>query len=50
MLKSILKVQAARRGARFMPGGWITMLALSRPGRSAIRSGWQQIQKQRRRG
>ncbi|HYI98919.1 MAG TPA: hypothetical protein VEX36_04470 [Thermoleophilaceae bacterium] len=50
MLKSILKASAAKRGARFVPGGWITMLALSRPGRSAIRGGWQQIQKQRGRG
>jgi hypothetical protein len=47
MLKSLLKAQAARRGARFLPGGWITMMALSPSGRSAMRSGWKYVQKQR---
>jgi hypothetical protein len=47
MIKSILKAQAARRGARFLPGGWLTMIALSPQGRNAMRKGWQQIQKQR---
>jgi predicted nuclease with RNAse H fold len=48
MLKSLLKAQAARRGARFLPGGWITMLALSPRGRSAMRSGWNYVQRRRR--
>ena len=37
-----------RRGARFLPGGWITMLALSPTGRRAMRGGWNYIQKQQR--
>jgi hypothetical protein len=48
MLKSLLKAQAARRGARFMPGGWITMAALSPQGRRAIGRGAQELQKQYR--
>lgn len=47
MLKSFLKASAARRGARFLPGGWLTVLALSPQGRSAIKSGWREIQKRR---
>jgi hypothetical protein len=51
MLKSILKAQAARRGARFLPGGWVTMVALhpkSRQiGAAAARRGWRELQKRR---
>jgi hypothetical protein len=51
MLKSLLKAQAARRGARFLPGGWITMAALHprsrRIGAAAARRGWREIQKRR---
>jgi hypothetical protein len=53
MLKSILKAQAAKRGARFLPGGWVTMVALhpkSREiGAKAARRGWREIQKRRAR-
>ena len=49
MLKALAKATLARRSVRYVPGGWITMLVLSRPGRFAIRSGWQQVQKQRSR-
>lgn len=53
MLKSLLKAQAAKRGARFLPGGWVTMLALSPRGRAigmaAARHGWRQVQKRRSR-
>lgn len=48
MLKSLLKGHVARRGARFLPGGWITVAALSPQGRSAIKRGAQEIQKQYR--
>ena len=48
MLKALRKAQAARRGARFLPGGWVTMIALSPRGRSAIRSGLTELQKQYR--
>jgi hypothetical protein len=53
MLKSVLKAHAARRGARFLPGGWITMAALhpkSREiGAAAARRGWRELQKRRAR-
>jgi hypothetical protein len=45
MLKSLLKAQAMRKGARFLPGGWITAVALSPTGRRAIRGGWDYVQK-----
>jgi hypothetical protein len=48
MIKSILKAQAMRKGARFLPGGWITALALSPTGRRAMRSGWDYVQKRQR--
>lgn len=51
MIKSILKAQAARRGARFLPGGWVTMVALHprsrKIGAAAARRGWREIQKRR---
>jgi hypothetical protein len=51
MLKSILKAQAAKRGARFLPGGWVTMVALhpkSRQiGANVARRGWREIRKRR---
>jgi hypothetical protein len=51
MLKSLLKASAAKRGARFVPGGWITMAALhprSRQiGAAAARRGWRELQKRR---
>lgn len=49
MLKSLLKGHAARRGARALPGGWLTVLALSPKGRSIVKSGWRELQKRRRR-
>jgi hypothetical protein len=48
MLKSIFKAQAARRSARFLPGGWITVVALSPRGRAAIRRGAREVQNQYR--
>jgi len=45
---SMLKGHAIKRGARFLPGGWITMLALSPTGRAAIRKSWDIAQKQQR--
>jgi hypothetical protein len=51
MLKSMLKAHAAKRGARMLPGGWITLAALhprSRQiGAAAARRGWREIQKRR---
>jgi predicted nuclease with RNAse H fold len=53
MLASFLKAHALRRGARVLPGGWVTMLALSPKGRAislaAARHGWRQVQKRRAR-
>jgi hypothetical protein len=53
MLKSLLTAHLARRGARFLPGGYLTMLALSPKGRAvgaaAARHGWRQVQKRRSR-
>jgi hypothetical protein len=53
MLKSVLRAQAMRRGARFLPGGWVTMVALhprSRQiGAAAARRGWRELQKRRAR-
>jgi hypothetical protein len=53
MLRSLLKAQAAKRGARFVPGGWMTMVALHprsrRIGAAAARRGWREIQKRRAR-
>lgn len=53
MLSSLLKAHAAKRGARFIPGGWITMAALhprSRQiGAAAARRGWHELQKRRAR-
>lgn len=48
MLTSLLKGAAARRGARMLPGGWVTVAALSPQGRAAIRRGAQELQKQYR--
>ena len=48
MIKSMLKAHAVKRGVRFLPGGWITALALSPHGRSAMRGGWRSIQKRQR--
>lgn len=45
MLKSMIRGAAMKRGARFLPGGWITMIALSPTGRRATRSGWDYVQK-----
>lgn len=49
MLKTLLKAQAAKRGARMLPGGWITMAALHprsrRIGAAAARRGWREVQK-----
>jgi hypothetical protein len=52
MLKNAAKVAVARRAARFLPGGWVTVAALSHPksreiGLAAARHGWRQIQKHR---
>jgi hypothetical protein len=51
MLKSLLKAHAAKRGARMVPGGWITLAALhprSRQiGAAAARRSWREIQKRR---
>ncbi|HYI80584.1 MAG TPA: hypothetical protein VEW67_06970 [Thermoleophilaceae bacterium] len=51
MLKSMLKARAAKRGARMLPGGWITLAALHprsrRIGAAAARRGWREIQKHR---
>jgi hypothetical protein len=51
MLKSMLKAHAAKRGARMLPGGWITLAALHprsrRIGAAAARRGWHEIQKRR---
>jgi hypothetical protein len=53
MIKSFLKANAARRGARMLPGGWFTMLALNPRSRAiglaAARHGWRQVQKRRSR-
>jgi hypothetical protein len=53
MLKSLLKAQAARRGARFLPGGWITMAALHprsrKIGADAARRAWREVEKRRSR-
>jgi hypothetical protein len=48
MIKSMLKAHAMKRGARFLPGGWVTMLALSPQGRMVMRKGWDYAQKQQR--
>jgi|GEM_PF-5409742 len=34
-----------RKGAKFLPGGWVTAFALSPTGRRAMRSGWNYVQK-----
>jgi len=51
MLKSVLKAAAAKRGARMLPGGWVTLVALhprSRQiGAAAARRGWRELQKRR---
>jgi hypothetical protein len=51
MLKSLLKAKAAKRGARMLPGGWVTVAALhprSRQiGMAAARRGWREVQKRR---
>jgi hypothetical protein len=39
----------ARRSVRYLPGGWVTMLALSPRGRWVIKRGWQEVQRQRAR-
>jgi hypothetical protein len=53
MLRSFLKAHAAKRGAKFLPGGWITMAALHprsrRIGAAAARRGWREVQKRRAR-
>ncbi len=41
MLRAVLKAFAGRRLARFLPGGWLTMLLFSPRVRSAIRRRWQ---------
>jgi hypothetical protein len=48
MLSSMLKAHAVKRGARFLPGGWITMTALSPTGRRAISRGAKELHKQYR--
>lgn len=35
-----------RKGAKFLPGGWMTALALSPTGRRVMRSGFNYAQKQ----
>lgn len=51
MLKSVLKGMATKRGAKMLPGGWITMAALHprsrRIGAAAARRGWREVQKRR---
>ena len=53
MLKSVIKGMATKRGAKMLPGGWMTMVALhpkSREiGAKAARRGWREIQKRRAR-
>lgn len=53
MLKSLAKAHLARRTVHFLPGGWVTMVALSPTGRrigyAAARHGWKQVQKRRTR-
>jgi len=48
MIKQLIAGHALRRSARFLPGGWITMLALSPTGRKVVRGGWNYLQKQQR--
>ena len=45
MIKSMVTGHLMRRGVRFLPGGWITMLALSPTGRRVMRSSWNYVQK-----
>jgi hypothetical protein len=45
MISQLLRAQAMRKGARFLPGGWVTAFALSPTGRRAMRSGWNYVQK-----
>jgi hypothetical protein len=51
MLTSLLKGHAMKRGARMLPGGWITMAALHptsrKVGMAAARRGWREVQKRR---
>jgi hypothetical protein len=52
MLKAAATAVAARRAARFLPGGWVTVAVLSSPrgraiGLAAARHGWRQVQKHR---
>jgi hypothetical protein len=46
MLKTLLKAQAARRATRVLPGGWVTMLALSPQGRAVMRSGYKRLRQE----
>jgi hypothetical protein len=51
MFTSLLRAQALRRAARFLPGGWVTLVVLhpvSRQiGAAAARRGWREVQKRR---
>ncbi len=53
MLRSLLTAHAAKRGAKMLPGGWITVAALhprSRQiGAAAAKRGWREVQKRRAR-
>lgn len=51
MLKSVIKGMATKRGAKMLPGGWMTMVALHprsrRIGMAAAKRGWREVQKRR---
>lgn len=51
MLRSAVTAYAAKRGAKFVPGGWVTLVLLSPRGRAVsvalARHGWRQVQKRR---
>ena len=54
MLKNALRAKIAVKAAKVLPGGWITVAALSHPktrelGLAAARHGWREIQKRRSR-